>query len=295
MGDAELVEALKEARREAFNLRLRNATGELENTARLKPEPPRRGPTDDGRPPARDRPRQGTEVEMAEEENEQSEETEARRGRPPRGGCRGGAAEEPPPRLRPRRPRRPPPPEEAPAEEAPAEAAAPAAAGDDRRRARGARRPRSPRSSAAARALAHTGEAGPAAVGRGAHERRAAERQAQGRRAPPLPPGSRRRPRQGRRQGLGDRHRAGRARARQPEGPPGHRRLRQDGQDDHRPRRERPPPPLLREGDPDARRCTTRTTSATRPAPGDTVRLVETRPMSKTKHWRLTEILEKAK
>ncbi len=27
---------------------------------------------------------------------------------------------------------------------------------------------------------------------------------------------------------------------------------------------------------------------------GDTVRLVETRPMSKTKHWRLTEILEKA-
>jgi len=28
---------------------------------------------------------------------------------------------------------------------------------------------------------------------------------------------------------------------------------------------------------------------------GDTVRLVETRPMSKTKHWRLTEILEKAK
>lgn len=35
MGDAELVEALREARREAFNLRLRNATGELENTARL--------------------------------------------------------------------------------------------------------------------------------------------------------------------------------------------------------------------------------------------------------------------
>jgi large subunit ribosomal protein L29 len=35
MGDAELVEALKEARREAFNLRLRNATGELENTSRL--------------------------------------------------------------------------------------------------------------------------------------------------------------------------------------------------------------------------------------------------------------------
>lgn len=29
--------------------------------------------------------------------------------------------------------------------------------------------------------------------------------------------------------------------------------------------------------------------------PGDTVRVVETRPMSKTKHWRLTEILERAK
>lgn len=35
LGDNELVEALKEARTEAFNLRLRNATGELENTARL--------------------------------------------------------------------------------------------------------------------------------------------------------------------------------------------------------------------------------------------------------------------
>jgi large subunit ribosomal protein L29 len=36
MGDNELVEALKEARREAFNLRLRNATGELENSSRLR-------------------------------------------------------------------------------------------------------------------------------------------------------------------------------------------------------------------------------------------------------------------
>ena len=36
MADTELVEALKDARREAFNLRLRNATGELENTARLR-------------------------------------------------------------------------------------------------------------------------------------------------------------------------------------------------------------------------------------------------------------------
>ena len=35
LGDNELVEALKEAKAEAFNLRLRNATGELENSARL--------------------------------------------------------------------------------------------------------------------------------------------------------------------------------------------------------------------------------------------------------------------
>lgn len=35
LGDNELVVALKDARREAFNLRLRNATGELENSTRL--------------------------------------------------------------------------------------------------------------------------------------------------------------------------------------------------------------------------------------------------------------------
>ena len=35
LGDNELVEALSDARREAFNLRLRNATGELDNSARL--------------------------------------------------------------------------------------------------------------------------------------------------------------------------------------------------------------------------------------------------------------------
>lgn len=33
--DADLLENLKDAREEAFNLRLRHATGELENTARL--------------------------------------------------------------------------------------------------------------------------------------------------------------------------------------------------------------------------------------------------------------------
>lgn len=36
MGDPELVEKLKESRAEAFNLRLRNATGELENSSRLR-------------------------------------------------------------------------------------------------------------------------------------------------------------------------------------------------------------------------------------------------------------------
>ncbi len=36
MHDVELVEKLKEAREEAFNLRLRHATGELENTSSLR-------------------------------------------------------------------------------------------------------------------------------------------------------------------------------------------------------------------------------------------------------------------
>jgi large subunit ribosomal protein L29 len=35
LGDQDLVQALKDAREEAFNLRFRHATGELENTARL--------------------------------------------------------------------------------------------------------------------------------------------------------------------------------------------------------------------------------------------------------------------
>ncbi len=35
MGDGELVEHLKNAREEAFNLRLKHATGELEDTSRL--------------------------------------------------------------------------------------------------------------------------------------------------------------------------------------------------------------------------------------------------------------------
>ena len=35
LDDHDLVERLKQAREEAFNLRFRHATGELENTARL--------------------------------------------------------------------------------------------------------------------------------------------------------------------------------------------------------------------------------------------------------------------
>jgi large subunit ribosomal protein L29 len=35
LSDHDLVERLKEAREEAFNLRFRNSTGELENTAAL--------------------------------------------------------------------------------------------------------------------------------------------------------------------------------------------------------------------------------------------------------------------
>ena len=36
LGDQDLVEAIKEARAEAFSLRFRHATGELENTSALR-------------------------------------------------------------------------------------------------------------------------------------------------------------------------------------------------------------------------------------------------------------------
>ncbi len=36
LGDQDLVQALKDGRQEAFNLRFRHATGELENTAGLR-------------------------------------------------------------------------------------------------------------------------------------------------------------------------------------------------------------------------------------------------------------------
>ena len=36
LGDQDLVQALKDSREEAFNLRFRHATGELENTAGMR-------------------------------------------------------------------------------------------------------------------------------------------------------------------------------------------------------------------------------------------------------------------
>ena len=36
LGDQDLVQALRDAREETFNLRFRHATGELENSARLR-------------------------------------------------------------------------------------------------------------------------------------------------------------------------------------------------------------------------------------------------------------------
>jgi len=35
LGDADLIERIRQSREEAFNLRLKNATGELEDTAKL--------------------------------------------------------------------------------------------------------------------------------------------------------------------------------------------------------------------------------------------------------------------
>ena len=51
LGDHELVEKLKDAREEAFNLRLKHATGELEGTAAPARRPPR-GRTPADRSPA---------------------------------------------------------------------------------------------------------------------------------------------------------------------------------------------------------------------------------------------------
>ena len=127
-------------------------------------------------------------------------------------------------------------------------------------------------------------------------QRRAAAPRAQGQAAPHLP---RAREDEGapRPQGPADaeRRRRARARPRPREGAPGHRRLRQGRQDDHRARRRHPPPPALRQK---IIRTSTKLHAHDErndAGTGDIVRVIECRPMSRTKRWRLTDVLEKAK
>ena len=83
--------------------------------------------------------------------------------------------------------------------------------------------------------------------------------------------------------------RRARARPRPRQGAPGHRRLRQGRQDDRRARRRHPPPPALREDHAHLVKLHAhdeRNDAGT----GDTVRVVECRPMSRTKRWRLTDV-----
>ena len=96
------------------------------------------------------------------------------------------------------------------------------------------------------------------------------------------------------RRGSGDRHSAARAPPDRGQDPPGHRGLRQGRQIDHRPDRHGPPPPGLRE-DRAPLEHAPRSRRAQRGKGGRPGRVIETRPLSKTKRWRLVEILEKAK
>ena len=59
--DDELVAKLNDAQQEAFNLRFRHATGELENTSRIGDREARGGAAADDRPGAGDRRAEGTE------------------------------------------------------------------------------------------------------------------------------------------------------------------------------------------------------------------------------------------
>ena len=52
---AQLVEELRDSKQEALNLRFRNATGQLENTAEIEAGPPPDRPHQHVDPPARDR------------------------------------------------------------------------------------------------------------------------------------------------------------------------------------------------------------------------------------------------
>ena len=261
--------------------------------------PPRRRAAADRRQGARDRPGTRAEELMADEEkNEQTRDEEQaperdapsrgapgrgapRRRRPPRRSRRGGArrGDEPLPRRRlPRRlPLRRPPRAEA-------------------RRAEGAGRPTTRwrastgRRAAASSAPAQSGRGRPRAEPRGTRRRARGE-------AP-------RRPTAGARLATG-RSAAPRARPARhcrrpsatpsPQDPAGPRRLQQARQDDHRPRSTSPA--AIR---PTRRSCAARSTlhahdDANEAGEGDLVRVVETRPLSRTKRWRLVEILEKAK
>ena len=116
--DDELVAKLNDAQQEAFNLRFRHATGELENTARMGvAKSGRRSPADD-RPGARHRHPEGTgSLKMSEEEEKTEETTEEPQAEAPASGgrrcpcraTRGRAGESPSPKHRnPSLPRSPP-------------------------------------------------------------------------------------------------------------------------------------------------------------------------------------------
>ena len=79
------------------------------------------------------------------------------------------------------------------------------------------------------------------------------------------------------------------------EGPPGHGRLEQGRQDDHGADRGRPPPSRSTRRS-SARSATIHAHDESNDAnAGDIVRVIESRPMSRTKRWRLVEVLERAR
>ena len=143
---------------------------------------------------------------------------------------------------------------------------------------------------------AHTGEARPSRSPEERHAERVAERSARPRAAArgacrnaPKPPSAeppRRRPSR-----CAPGARAGRGHA---QGAPGHRRLRQGREDDHRPHRRRPPPPPLREDRAQLEHLHAHDENNDAHE-GDVVRVIESRPLSRTKRWALVDVLERAR
>ena len=74
---AELVDELRATKQESLNLRFRNATGQLDNTAEIKQGPPPDRPHQHLHPPARDRCRRGQ--TRADRRDQMSEPTADRR------------------------------------------------------------------------------------------------------------------------------------------------------------------------------------------------------------------------